>query len=213
MSWFNKAHTYFSNNFVMSQSTKGWWMFSCPFCNELSDRKKCAVKFTWNLTKCWVCEWRGSIIDFVMEYENVDYTEAKSLVNNCKPSGIDLEVLEQFNRGNVVDVELPKGYTSILEGTGILGIRARNYLKSRGFDLELLDRLGVGYCNEHGEVDKELGIDEDYFGYIIIPFKRRGLLSYFIARDFIGNFLRCKNPPMEKFSYTKFLMYYLMRMR
>ena len=68
------------------------------------------------------------------------------------------------------------------EGDVILGQRARTYLTSRGFDVEELDMLGFGYCDEKGP-----DFANDYFGYIIIPFKRRGSLFCFIGRDFIGN--------------------------
>ena len=114
-----------------------------------------------------------------------------------------MEAIETFRTKQVVDVEMPKGYTPILEGEGILGKRARSYLTERGFDLTVLDRAGIGYCNEHGLVDKENDIDEDFFGYIIVPFKRNGLLVYYIGRDYIGNFLRYKNPAVEKFNVGK----------
>ena len=62
----------------------------------------------------------------------------------------------------------------------------------------MLDRLGIGYSAESGPTP-----EEDYFGYIIIPFKKRGQLQYFIGRDFTGNYLRYKNPPESLFGVGK----------
>ena len=72
--------------------------------------------------------------------------------------------------------------------------RARTYLKGRAFDLNYLDMIGVGYCGS-----------SDYFGYIIIPFKKDGDIVYFIGRDYMdrGNKFRYKNPPREEFGIGK----------
>jgi hypothetical protein len=85
-----------------------------------------------------------------------------------------------------------------LEGDTILGERARKYLSGRGFDLDYLDAAGFGYCRE-----KDKNKDDNYYGYIIIPFKRKGILRYFIGRDYIGNYLRYKNPPQERYGIGK----------
>ena len=193
-----KAYTYFKNRFVMRKSTNGFFIFNCPFCIR-DDDKKHAVNFGWERTKCWKCGFAGYITDFVQDYEGVDYFRAKDIIHNETASAVDLEIFE-----NIVvetkrsDLALPTGFNSILSGEGTLGIRARNYLEKRGFDLAVLDQIGFGYCREHAEDKKE-----DYFGYIIVPFKRRGQLQYFIGRDYTGNWLRYKNPSTETFGIGK----------
>lgn len=194
-----KAFTYFSNNFSITADTRGWYVFKCPFCADLRERKKAAVNFQYNCVKCWVCGHKSSIIDFVMEYEDVKYFEAKQIINNCSDTSVDLSLSDKVTK--VVqksDVSLPYGYTPISEGSGMMGERARKYLLGRGFDLEEMDRLGIGYCRKRAD-DK----NKDFFGYIIIPFKRRGKLIYYIGRDYIGNFLRYKNPPTDEFNIGK----------
>lgn len=195
-----KALTYFSNNFKLHKSTNGWQAFKCPFCNELHNREKMTVKLSWMRVKCWVCGYAGSVLDFVMDFEGAKVRDAVALIRACKDGVL---ILDDDNKKNLLfsDIGLPSGYTSIMEGDGILGIRARTYLVERGFDLREMDRLGLGYC-----LRDKLCLDQDadnYFGYIIIPFKERGKLVYFIARDYIGNFLRYKNPPTEKFNVGK----------
>lgn len=194
-----KAHTWFSSEFVLNKSTRGWWAFQCPMCNELVDRQKMAVHFSYGIVKCWVCEYKSRIIDFVMEVKSLSYMNAKELIHNCKPANVELETVKQLEHSVIKsDVVLPDGYQTILEGAGILGQRARKYLSDRGFDLEELDKKGVGYCNEQALIP-----EENFFGYIIIPFKTDGKLVYYIGRDFTGNFLRYKNPPKEKFGVGK----------
>jgi hypothetical protein len=120
-------------------------------------------------------------------------------------SSVSTEALEQVVIYEKHPIELPTGFNSIMEGRGILGIRARDYMQSRGFNLEQLDKRGFGYCNEH---DTEF--NEDYFGYIIIPFWVRGQLQYFIGRDFLGRGekWRYKNPAKAKFGVGKADLFY-----
>lgn len=195
-----KSYTYFKNRFVMRRSTNGFFVFDCPFCIDGEDKRKHAVNFDWGICKCWVCGFKGYITDFVQDYENVGYVEAKDMLWNSEASAVDLEILEYMPEGNraVEGLELPTGFTSILDGDTVIGMRARKYLQGRGFDLELMDAQGYGYCREHDEDKKK-----DYFGYIIIPYKRRGQLYWFQGRDFMGNFLRYKNPPNEQFGIGK----------
>lgn len=187
-----KAYTYFARNFAMRKTSQNWYAFENPFDLDANGKKKMAVHFGREWVKCWRTEWSGSIVDFVMEYENVRYMTAKDLINGMQSANIDLNFIAEIDKGRkeISNVKMPKGYTPILYGEGALGKRARKYLTSRGFDLELMDDMGIGYCNEVDEEDEDM----NYFGYIIIPFKRKGKLEYYIGRDFIGNYLRYKNP-------------------
>ena len=197
-----QAYTYFSNNYSLKKTSKGWYSFKCPLCNELENRRKVAVNFQYGVVKCWICGYKDTIVDFVSETEGIDYNAARALLRECSPSAVNLNEIEDTSHREYSEIELPYGFKSLLEGVGVMGDRARNYLKARGFDLKELDRMGVGYCSEPIQ-DELKEIHEDYFGYIIIPFKSRGKLVYFIGRDFIGNFLRYKNPPKSEFNVGK----------
>lgn len=194
----NKAYTYFINEFEARSSTQGWYVFKCPFCGDLRERKKCAVNFQTKTVKCWICGYKKGLIDFVMDYEDVPYFDAKEIINSCSETGVDLSIIRNVQKVKYSEVKLPVSYTPISEGVGTMGNRARKYLTDRGFDLEEMDRIGIGYCNE--QTDEK---DTNFFGYIIIPFKRRGSLIYYIGRDFVGNFLRYKNPPTTEFNVGK----------
>lgn len=176
-----KLYTLFARYHApLNQSTNGWYSATCPFCGK----EKLAINFNYNIVKCWRnCFKAGFIIDFICKYRGISYFEAHELIDAQEeglfhiPSGI-VRIQKKS------ELILPLGTVPILFGDTVLGQRARDYLVDRRFDLNYLDRIGVGYCTDVGK----------YFGYLIIPFKRRGILSYFIARDFIKNFPRYKNP-------------------
>lgn len=133
-----------------------------------------------------------------MDVEGITSDAAWRLVDSQKQSSINLNIVQELNVRQVQSVNLPDGFKSIMEGDTVLARRARAYLQKRNLDLEQMDRLGVGYCDTHAK-DSE----NDYFGYIIIPFKFRGLMQYYLGRDFIGNFLRYKNPAKDMFGVGK----------
>jgi hypothetical protein len=113
-----------------------------------------------------------------------------------------LEEPVMFVKTRVADPErkvtLPVGFNLLLDGSGSLGDRARSYLEGRGFDIKVLDSMGFGYCNKKAKNDAD-----NFFGYIIVPLKRRQILKYFLARDFTGNFRRYKNPDSDKLGIGK----------
>jgi len=171
--------TYFETNFgEVKKSTNGWYDTYCPFCG----RRKLAFHPVYKIVKCWRGCYYGHISDFLRKTKGLTFKEVNRLY-------LDVDVFEQVEIKNEVtykssNVELPLGYKNIIEDD-FLGDRARKYLLNRNMDIEYLSDLGVGYCND----DKG-----EFFGYIIIPFKRDGKLVYYIGRDFLGNPLRYKNP-------------------
>lgn len=191
-----KVHAYFKSNYTIKKSTNGWWSMKCPFCNELISRQKFAVNFTYAWTKCYVCGYHDSVVNFVCDTEGVKYHDALVIIREHAPSRINLEVEDVPLI--ISDIQLPHSYQPINQGKGALAERAREYLIGRGFDIKTLSRLGIGYCNEQA-----IDAAEDYFGYIIVPFKVRGKLVYYLGRDFINNFLRYKNPSKEKIGIGK----------
>lgn len=190
-----KAYQYFKEHFVLaSPSPKKWFAFDCPFCGK---RRKCAVQFKHNRVKCWSCALDGSIIDFVSAIEKVSEYEAERIIWAVIPSNFRADLLEELatdvkatEAAKLSGIGLPFGFKSLLEGDGPMGREARAVLERRGFNIKKMDEYGFGYCNRHN-LDNE---NEDYWGYIIIPYKRRGRLVYYIGRDYMNNYLRYKNP-------------------
>ena len=189
-----KIYSYFRSRFVMKKTGQNWYAFDNPFDIGGAGKKKMAVHFDYQMVKCWRTGYRESVTQFVMDYEECSWKEANALLAKQEEARIELNTLEKvtFERSEETPIQLPEGFKSLLKGDTVLGKRARNYLEGRGFNLEDLDDLGFGYCTEeHEEYDK------DFFGFIIIPFHRRGELVYYIGRNYMGSGLRYKNPPKD----------------
>lgn len=194
-----KAYSYFKNRFLIKKTSQNWYAFDNPFDTEGEGQRKMAVQFEYGYVKCWRTGWRGFILDFIMQYENLEYPAAKAKLDAEKASALDAEAVMHVDIPVTHHaVILPKGYVPLLDGTGTLGKRARAYLENRNFDINLLDRMGFGYVNEKQEQD-----DENFFGYIIVPFTKRGKLYYYLGRDFIGNYRKYKNPAKNLFGVGK----------
>ena len=189
----DKVYTYFDKlHGPMQKSSNGWYTGVCPICGHT----KLAVHFEYLQAKCWRGCFKGFAMDLIMLHHDLTYFASKEMIEDFSPTYIRLP--NMVSRGSGSDISLPPGYHSILSGNSSLGDRARKYLEGRGFDLNYLDRIGVGYCNEgHAEYNK------NYLGYIIIPFKKNGELVYFIGRDFVGNKERYKNPANEMYGIGK----------
>lgn len=194
-----KAFAYFTSKFALKRSTNNWFTFHCPHCGK----HKAAVHFDFEVVKCWVCSYKHSIVDWVADFEGLDFRETLKMLWAFNPSGVSMNMLEAINIESVkkaVDIKLPVGYKPLLYGDTMLANRARNYLADRNLDLNYLGSLGLGYVNEHDTENESL----DYFGYIILPFNTpKGDLYYYIGRDYTGNFLRYKNPPVTDFGIGK----------
>jgi len=189
-----KVYAYFERyHGPVNESTHGWYSCTCPICGH----SKFAFNPKYKLGKCWRGCFNGFVVDVIMRFHHLSYFNSRELLDNMEVGLMGIPV-KAAGRTFKMDMSLPQGFTPILTGEGILGDRARNYLIGRGFDLNYLDRIGVGYCNEQGST-REL----DFLGYIIIPFKRDGVLRYYIGRDFIGNKQRYKNPPADVFDVGK----------
>ena len=152
----DKIYAYFEDNHgPLERSTNGWYEGECPFCRK----RKLYVNPEYFTVKCYRGCYRGSVISFVKEYFNCLYFEAATILRDIVP-GMRLDKYMDIVSKPKKDMVLPDGYNKILDGQNPMARRARNYLKDRGFNLNYLDMIGVGYAD-----------DGDYFGYIIIPFK------------------------------------------
>ncbi|CAB4185337.1 hypothetical protein UFOVP1492_80 [uncultured Caudovirales phage] len=196
-----KAYTWFKGNFQIFRSGRTQWhSLDCPFCIDGFLKKKLAFNLDWDRVKCWKCGYSEQVTQFVADYLEVPFAEARKRLEELQGGfELDRSIIDDLTL--VVrksQVELPKGFTPLLDGTGVFGVRARNYLEDRGFNLKTLDAMGFGYCDRQDEDEKM-----NFFGRIIIPFKYRGKLVYYIGRTFIDDGLRYKNPPTDAFGIGK----------
>jgi hypothetical protein len=180
--YFNKYHG------NLQPSTNGWYSCDCPICGS---KGKFALNFNYLVGKCWKSCFNGFLLDVVGIYHGISYFESRELIDSMEPSAFRLPAAINRAARNS-KIQLPRGYHSILDGTGSLAQRARYYLEDRGFDLNKMDRLGIGYVDT-----QDANPLQDYFGRIIVPLKRDGSLMYFLGRTFIDDYQRYKNPSKE----------------
>jgi DNA primase len=194
-----KILNYLETKFDLGKpSRQGWYAFDCPFHASGGGKNKMAANFEYQVVKCWACGYRSSAIDFIMELEEIDFKTASDIIDSRQSNAISSHALKREATITPSRLKMPTGFRSITEKSTAMAERARAYLINRGLDIDFADSLGFGYCDERAD-DPE----DNYFGYIIIPFITCGELQYYIGRDFIGNFLRYKNPPQDKFDVGK----------
>jgi DNA primase len=187
-----QVYTYFYKKYPgIQESTNGWYDgMDCPFCGD----PKLTVHPGMRIVKCWKGCFNGFIGKFVQQTEGIPFFQAVEMLDNLTVhTSLERKVQNGFS-----PLILPKGFHIITEGNGLIATRARNYVHDRGFNISYLRHLGIGYCSESGDTP-----EDDYFGYIIVPIKRKGQMIYFLGRTFMDSSMRYKNPPKEKYGIGK----------
>jgi DNA primase len=119
----------------------------CPFHNEKSP--SFIVSPDRQTFKCFGCGKGGSVIDFVMEYEHLDFPEALELL--AEKAGVKLthrpaDTPESRVRRQIFEVNhLAAEFYHYLLTKHALGERARDYLKNRGVSDKVIKTFMLGY--------------------------------------------------------------------
>jgi DNA primase len=194
-----KAYTFFLQEYYLSTpSSQNWYAFDCPVCG---GKGKAAVKFEYEIVKCWKNCFKESIIDYIQAVKNLASRHAVyELLDSLPETDLALEELGAItthsNTKELTGISLPYGFTPLLGEVTLLRTRIKNYLYQRGFQVDQLNAKGFGYCND---TPKEEGV-QNFFGRLIIPIKKDGVLVYFLARDIIGNAEKYLNPDTAQFN-------------
>jgi hypothetical protein len=188
-----KVAKYFYDHFSeIRPSTNGWMDFECPVCG----RFKGAVNFYQQRVKCWHGCFHNDVEHFVALMENVSREEAKALVLAI-PGEVFVEAQTQQRAipklGEEKAIPYPDYFEPISKPSPNIGMRAVHYLVTRGFDIDYMDYLGVGYC-----------YDGKYKGRIIIPFFVDGRLRFYQGRSFMSHVEpKYLNPKFEEIGVAK----------
>ena len=158
------------------------YLFKCPKCNH--HKKKLSVNFDKNVFKCWICDYSGKDISYLVRVHgsHSDKQRWREVANV-------VDFSEQQKEKEKITVDLPPEFIS-LTGKDIspLSVPARNYLKKRSVTNEQIMWWKIGYCP-----------DGKYANRIVIPsFNPDGDLDYFISRSYDNNWIKYLNPPAEK---------------
>ena len=119
----------------------------CPFHNEKSP--SFCIEPAKQFFYCFGCNKGGSVIQFIMSIENLDFLEAlKFLADRAGivlPEPEDTEEKEKSRlRAQILDInkEAPRFFFSVLAGNN--GIGAQGYLKKRGLTEKTIRQFGLG---------------------------------------------------------------------
>lgn len=191
----DKLNYYFRMSLGLIDSTNGFLRGDCPFCG---GRFTFGVNLDSNRTNCFKCGYNYRPIKAIMELESLDtYAQLiKLLASTDTWEFIPKVVSKPKKLAEKKDVSLPEGYRLITLGDSQLAKSARNYLKSRGFNIKQLALRGIGYC-----------FTGPYYGFIVIPYYLRGELVYWKTRSFIG-IKAFNNPPEDMFGVGKSTLIY-----
>lgn len=119
----------------------------CPFHNEKSP--SFVVSADRNIWHCFGCGRGGSIFDFVMEYDHVDFLEA--LETLADQAGVTLSrrpvaTPETKLKDNIYEVNRAAAeYYHYLLMKHKIGEKARQYVKNRGISDKSVETFGIGY--------------------------------------------------------------------
>ena len=162
--------THYFQQFDIRFSDTGYHRLKNPFDN--SRHRNMVVNFDQNFVQDWKTGYYKSIAGFVSDHSGITYKDALDFVGI-----IEVPILTKnpstFDYTKVNDI-LPEEYIPITH-EGYMGDRCRNYWIGRGFNIDFLSDKGWGFCEE--------GL---YMGRTILPYRIKGKLVYFTARDFIG---------------------------
>lgn len=189
----SKLASYFIDRLHCIIHSTGWLrQGTCPEC---AKSKKFGINLHVNRTNCFSCGYHPRPLQLLIKLEHLTtYNDAIHFLNGFAGADyleIPMPMLEERK------VNLPESFTLLSLGQGPNANRARNYMASRGYDIEELTFRGVGYC-----------VSGPYAYRIIIPFYAKGELIYFNARQFIELGSKHKNPGKEEFGIGKSQLIY-----
>jgi len=166
--------------------SKGQISLDCPICDEGKHKGNMEVNYFQHVYKCWSCgdtnEMHGSLGKLIKKYGKKSHYKTYSLFapEDTKP------IKKQTPK-----LKLPEHFKKFDEVSPIYPVRrqAYNYLKNRGITDEVIERYGIGFCD-----------NGSHAGRIIIPsYDKKGNLNYYIARSWdLHTKAKYKNPEAEK---------------
>ena len=173
-----------------SHSSRNEHLFFCPFCKH--HKPKLSVNIDKNVFKCWVCDFRGKNIYYLVK-RFASFEQQQEWLRITNQTDIrDFEVMfsGSYQQEKLKQkIDLPENYKPLFGATSYLySQRPLNYLRKRGIDHKKILEWKIGYCDE-GE----------YKNRIIIPsFDCEGDVNYFVSRAYDGSHKKYKNPPVSK---------------
>lgn len=180
-----RAITYFRTYFNVEPSDKidGWYRFTDPFDNHRDQSM--TVNFNRQLVYGWRSGYRGSMFEFIQEYEQIDTKEdLNDYLDEFEESEFDQ--IEEEIVYNDDPIDWPEEYIPLDIGKNL----AVPYLESRGFNAwDFVDK-GFGYCMSGFQAMR-----------MIVPCMYEGQLQFYQGRSLLPGmtpkYLNVKLPDRE----------------
>ena len=164
-------------------------LFHCPYCKH--KKRKMSINVSKNVFKCWICDTTGKDLRRIVrkfgKFKQLQRWD--ELINR-----VDITKFEDtlFAKQSVYEQEiisLPEEFKSLAnKATPFTSLAAIKYLTKRDISKEDILHWKIGFCDT-GE----------YANRIVIPsFNYSGKINYFVARSYIQNRKRYKNPAVSK---------------
>ena len=161
-------------------------LFHCPKCNH--HKRKMSINIDKDVFKCWICDYSGTkISELLRKFASNLYSEWKQISGEVDLAKYDI-IFSESPEAETQTVDLPDSFKTLTGAKTSLKQKPLNYLYSRGLtDFDILF-WKIGFC-DFGE----------YRGRIIVPsFDLEGNVNYFIARTYMDDWAKYKNPPASK---------------
>ena len=160
--------------------------WNCPVCDEGGNKGNLEVNIEKSLFHCWSCgDYEGTHGSLGKLFDKFGNKKQKKLYQLLKP-----ETIVKRERKKKT-LKLPDRFTQFKDSSKVYPIRrqAMNYLNSRGITDDMIERYGIGFCD-----------NGDHAGRIVIPsYNKKGELNYYIARSWDPmSRAKYKNPEAEK---------------
>jgi len=166
--------------------SKGQISFDCPICDEDRHKGNLEVNYFEHVYKCWSCgdenNTKGPLGKLIDNFGN---KKQKKIYNLLQPE----QHKPKEKRKDIL--KLPDGFTLFKDSSLVYPVRrqAYNYLKQRGINDDIIEKYGIGFCDQG-----------KFSSRIIVPsYDSKNELTYFIARSWDPNTrAKYKNPEAEK---------------
>ena len=160
--------------------------WNCPVCDEGGNKGNLEVNIEKSLFHCWSCgDYEGTHGSLGKLFDKFGNKKQKKLYHVLKPETI----IKRERKKKTL--KLPDRFTQFKDSSKVYPIRrqAMNYLNGRGITDDMIERYGIGFCD-----------NGDHAGRIVIPsYNKKGELNYYIARSWDPmSRAKYKNPEAEK---------------
>jgi DNA primase len=161
--------------------------FNCPNCDEGKHKGNLEINYLQHLYKCWSCsdtnDMHGSLRRLIKKYGTKYQYKTYSVLAP--------EETKVTQKKKIEKIKLPEFFKKFNEVSPIYPVRrqAYNYLMNRGITDEIIERYGIGFCD-----------NGSHAGRIIIPsYDKNNKLNYYIARSWdLHTKAKYKNPEFPK---------------